>query len=190
MDKGLTVGNYYVKSVRPFSSIQDQHEFSEGITNQYRLNLALGIFFLVNLCLGVAGTFWMQTRSRREEVGIMLSFGGNPSHITRLLLYEGWVLTTLGTLIGCLLYLQYALKDGLYTTCTGSEEAMPVYWINHFGLHVAAVFPDCIPFAVDCCFYRNLDAGTQFSRIDPVDALQDQSAGISDKYLYHRGDMK
>lgn len=97
MDKGLTVGNYYVKSVRPFSSIQDQHEFSEGITNQYRLNLALGIFFLVNLCLGVAGTFWMQTRSRREEVGIMLSFGGNPSHITRLLLYEGWVLTTLGT---------------------------------------------------------------------------------------------
>ena len=34
----------------------------------------------------------MQTRSRREEVGIMLSFGGTPSHITRLLLYEGWIL--------------------------------------------------------------------------------------------------
>ena len=79
MNKELTVGNYYVKSVQSFSDIQEQHEFSEGITNQYRLNLALGIFFLVNLCLGVAGTFWMQTRSRREEVGIMLSFGGTPA---------------------------------------------------------------------------------------------------------------
>lgn len=45
MNKELTVGNYYVKSVQSFSDIQEQHEFSEGITNQYRLNLTLGIFF-------------------------------------------------------------------------------------------------------------------------------------------------
>lgn len=174
MDKGLTVGNYYVKSVRPFSSIQDQHEFSEGITNQYRLNLALGIFFLVNLCLGVAGTFWMQTRSRREEVGIMLSFGGNPSHITRLLLYEGWVLTTLGTLIGCLLYLQYALKDGLYTTCIGSEEAMPVYWINHFGLHFAAVSLIVYLLLLIVVSIGIWMPAHKLSRINPVDALRDE----------------
>ena len=43
MNKELTVGNYYVKSVQSFSDIQEQHEFSEGITKQYRLNLALGI---------------------------------------------------------------------------------------------------------------------------------------------------
>jgi putative ABC transport system permease protein len=174
MNKELTVGNYYVKSVQSFSDIQEQHEFSEGITNQYRLNLALGIFFLVNLCLGVAGTFWMQTRSRREEVGIMLSFGGTPSHITRLLLYEGWILTTLGTLTGCLLYLQYALRDGLYTTCNSAEEAMPAYWINHFGLHFTAVTLIVYLLLLIVVSIGIWMPAHKLSRISPVDALRDE----------------
>ena len=73
----------------------------------------MAAFFLVNLCLGVIGTFWLQTRTRREEVGVMLSFGATRSDIVRLLMGEGTVLTVVASLTGFLLYLQYALKEGL-----------------------------------------------------------------------------
>ena len=77
----------------------------------YRVNLLMGGFFLISLCLGVSGTFWMQTRNRREEVGIMKSFGARSVYIIRMLLGEGIVLSTLATLTGCLIYLQYAYTD-------------------------------------------------------------------------------
>lgn len=105
MNKELIVGNYYVKLVQLFSDIQEQYEFFEGIINQYCLNLVLGIFFLVNFCLGVVGIFWMQICLCCEEVGIMFFFGGIFLYIICLLLYEGWILIILGMLIGCLFYL-------------------------------------------------------------------------------------
>lgn len=72
--KELKAGNIYVNSVQSYTDLRKQSEFSAGTTDTYRKNITLGLFFLINLCLGVAGTFWLQTCTRREEVGIMLSF--------------------------------------------------------------------------------------------------------------------
>lgn len=139
MNKELVAGNFYAQGVTSYLNIKKDNEFSSGVTNEYRINIALGLFFLVNLCLGVAGTFWMQTRTRREEVGIILSFGGSPGGITRMLLAEGWVLTTLATFIGCAVYLQYTLKNGLYSTLWDGFGVAQEYWVNHFGLHFLIV---------------------------------------------------
>ena len=70
--KELKAGNIYVNSVQSYTDLRKHSEFSAGTTDTYRKNITLGLFFLINLCLGVAGTFWLQTRTRREEVGIML----------------------------------------------------------------------------------------------------------------------
>ena len=99
----------------------------------------MGGFCLNSLCLGVSGTFWMQTRIRREEVGIMKSFGARSVYIIRMLLGEGIVLSTLATLTGCLIYLQYALKEGLYTNMWNEQEILPIYWVNRFPLHFLGV---------------------------------------------------
>ncbi len=87
-----------VKEMRRGKSVCSQCPFYEQIITEseasnstpiYRRNLAMAAFFLVNLCLGVIGTFWLQTRTRREEVGVMLSFGATRSDIVRLLMGEG-----------------------------------------------------------------------------------------------------
>ena len=105
----------------------------------YRRNLLVAVFFLVNLCLGVVGTFWLQTRTRREEVGVMLSFGATPGRIVRLLLGEGAVLTTLGTLVGCFIYLQYAISEGLSRGVSYYEGLPPEYWTDFFWAHFLIV---------------------------------------------------
>lgn len=139
MVKELKSGNLFATSVQPYSVIRSKHEFNYGVTNKYRLNLVLGWFFLVNLCLGVAGTLWMQTRSRCEEVGVMLSFGANSRYILCMLMGESWVLTTSATLIGCLGYLNFALKDGLFTNAWNPNELSSEYLINSLGWHFLGV---------------------------------------------------
>ena len=73
-------------------------------------NKLFSMLYIVGTGLAI---FWLQTRTRREEVGVMLSFGATRSDIVRLLMGEGTVLTVVASLTGFLLYLQYALKEGL-----------------------------------------------------------------------------
>ena len=64
---------------------------------------------------------------RREEVGIMkVSVPG--LSISSVCCWAKIVLSTLATLTGCLIYLQYALKEGLYTNMWNEQEILPIYW--------------------------------------------------------------
>lgn len=174
MNKELPTGNYYARFIEPYSSLKEQNEFSFGITNEYRINIALGIFFLVNLCLGVSGAFWMQTRTRKEEVGIMLSFGGHRGNIIRMLLAEGWVLTTLATLVGCLIYLQYALRNGLYNNEWFPTGFTAEYWVNHFGIHFLVVSLIVYLILMIVVSVGIWIPAYRISRIHPVEALRDE----------------
>ena len=137
MIRELRAGNLYAQKVEPYRQLIARREYA-GTTTLYQRNVAMAVFFLVNLCLGVAGTFWVQTRTRREEVGVMLSYGATPRSIVRFLLGEGVVLTTVSTLVGCILYLQYAISEGLAKGQTGMETTGS-YWVQNFGQHFCIV---------------------------------------------------
>ena len=72
MVRQMRVGNLYARNLQAYDDINADREFSSA-TSLYRRNLSIALFFLINLCLGVIGTFWLQTRTRREEIGVMLS---------------------------------------------------------------------------------------------------------------------
>ena len=103
------------------------------------LTVILTIFFLFNLCLGVVGTFWFQTRSRVEEMGVLLTFGSTKKNIRSMLLGEGFVLSTLAVATGCILYLQIALKTSFVGMQLGMQydKGLNIVdsWVFHFGEH-------------------------------------------------------
>lgn len=133
MVRQMRVGNLYARDLQSYDDINADREFSSA-TSLYQRNLSIALFFLINLCLGVIGTFWLQTRTRREEIGVMLSYGATPHRIRLQLLGEGVVLTTVATLVGCLLYLQYAISEGLNKGNAWVEGAA-YCWVDNFGLH-------------------------------------------------------
>ena len=94
----LKAGNLYANKVQCYRTMLEDQAYATN-TALFRRSLALSVFFLVNLCLGVAGTFWVQTRTRREEVGVHLSFGATPRRIRAMLLLEGAVLVTLAVAV-------------------------------------------------------------------------------------------
>ena len=170
MTTRLKAGNLFVRSVVSYNDHIKDMEYGYGVTNTYRMNTVLCLFFLINLVLGVTGTFWLQTRSRCEEVGVMLSYGANPSHIVRMLLGEGAVLATIAVIIGCFIYLQYGLSEGLYAM----GEPYGDYWINNFTSHflVVSVIVYCIIVAV--VLLGVYIPARKISRILPSEALRDE----------------
>ena len=138
MLREMRAGNLYARDLQSYDDLISEGEFSSAIS-LYRRNLSVAMFFLINLCLGVIGTFWLQTRTRREEIGVMLSYGATPHNIRLLLLGEGVVLTTIATLIGCIIYMQYGLSEGLHQESIYIRAITQPCWIDYFGQHFLIV---------------------------------------------------
>lgn len=89
------VGNKLLVNVTSFSDLRTA--FLRDYTEEVR-NMLFGLgFLLVNIFLGLFGTFWFRTRQRVSEVAIRLSFGATPGSIFRRLVGEGVIILTLVT---------------------------------------------------------------------------------------------
>jgi ABC-type antimicrobial peptide transport system permease subunit len=142
--------------------------------------LILTVFFLINLCLGVVGTFWLQTRSRVEEMGVLRTFGATKWNIRAMLLGEGFVLSTLAVFVGCMLYLQIALR----TEFVGTKLAMSLAyhnetnlmdsWILYFGEHFMVVSLLCYAVITITVLVGIYIPAHSISNVNPIDALRDE----------------
>ncbi|MCQ2236894.1 MAG: hypothetical protein MJZ18_07860 [Bacteroidales bacterium] len=71
----------------------------------------LVVFFLLNLILGVVGTFWLQAKKRSEEMGIVMAFGARRIDIVWSYLKEGWVMFTVAFVVAACIYFNFAIYD-------------------------------------------------------------------------------
>lgn len=172
MVRQMRAGNLYARDLQSYDAINKAREF-DSTTSLYRRNLSMALFFLINLCLGVIGTFWLQTRTRREEVGIMLSYGATPRRIRLQLMGEGMVLTTVATLIGCFLYLQYGLSEGLNKGNAWMQATTPC-WVDHFGQHFAIVSLIIYLILLVVVLVGIYIPARRISTIPPTEALRDE----------------
>lgn len=188
MLKEMRRGNLFARSIRSYHGLIADREASSSAPI-YRRNLAMAVFFLLNLCLGVIGTFWLQTRTRREEVGVMLSFGATPRRIVSLLLGEGAVLTLLASLTGFIIYLQYVLKEGLNNGLnwnnslvtawasdikTASMKPLESYWVSDFSQHFCIVSLIILLILLAVVLIGIYIPARSISRIPPTEALRDE----------------
>lgn len=168
----LKAGNFFVADVTTY---EDYVKLTRIWSDyDYRVNIILMSFFLFCLFFGVSGAFWMQTRSRREEIGIMKSFGATSGKVIRLFLAEGFVLATVAVLVGSLIYLQYAMRKGLFM-----PEALHVglsthYWYEDFKLHFAVIMGLVWLLTIFVVSIGIYVPARGLSRISATDALHDE----------------
>ena len=123
----------------PYQKVESwEKSFNKSHDYDFNLSVATAIFFLINLCLGVIGTFWMQTKRRTEESGIMRAFGATKGRIMGMFLAEGFVLTTISMLITCVLYINY-VKTGLGELCIPSSTQPDPTWVADKPLHFCVI---------------------------------------------------
>ena len=174
MEEYLAEGRLFISKIEPFSKVREQSDLKEGATSEIRIKYALCYFFLVNLFLGVSGTFWLSTRTRREEMGVRLSYGASPGHIRLLLLGEAGMLTTIAVLIGCLVYFQWVLKDGFYVLSGMTPGDNMRYITNHFTVHFLIVSLIVYLIMMIVTWIGVWIPAYNISKISPVEALKDE----------------
>ena len=172
MLENLRVGNLYANKVECYLTMLQDQAYATS-TALFRRSLALSVFFLVNLCLGVAGTFWVQTRTRREEVGVHLSFGATPRRIRTMLLAEGAVLVTVAVAVGCLIYWNYAMMDGLAAGTT-TDRYVGLYWTDDFALHFTIISLAVYAVLLAVTLFGVWMPARSISRVPPTEALRDE----------------
>ena len=92
-DRLYSLGNVFLLDVQPFAALQETMEMDD--VNEARTQLCVIGFLLMNIFLGVIGTFWFRTQHRRSEIALRMSFGCTRRGICRRLLTEGLLLLTL-----------------------------------------------------------------------------------------------
>ena len=177
MQKELSSGKMYVCEAETFDNQVTQSLRFHGYTGYLRRYISLAVFFMFCLCLGTIGTFWLQTRKRKEESGIRRSFGASKRRIMREFLTEGFVLTTICHIVGCFLFLQYAISFGLSRGLMRTD--MPLShindsWLNHFAPHFLAVGTFIYLIILLTVSIGILIPAWNIVRTKPVEALRDE----------------
>lgn len=94
-EKQFRVGNVFISEVRSFDDIR--RNFQQAESNELR-NYFMGMgFLLLNIFLGLLGTFWFRTQQRRSEIALHKAHGASDQNIFYRLLCEGWLLLLLVT---------------------------------------------------------------------------------------------
>lgn len=107
----LRVGNWYIASVRSFDDIRKKFNL---YANQNNFNtIVWSLFLLLNIFLGVLGTFWFRTSQRTPEIALRMANGATRSDIFRRVLAEGEIILIAVTPISwaiCYLITHYELN--------------------------------------------------------------------------------
>lgn len=171
--KELATGNFYLRSVKTYDEMLAETDMANGIPNKLQLRYILAGFFLVNLILGTVGTFWLQTRKRMAEMGIRRAFGARRGHIIAIMAIENFILSTIATLIGFLIYWQYAIRNGLDEGYVNNGAINVIdNWVSHFGQHFLIVSTIIYGIIILCVMAGTLIPALNVSRVEIVESLR------------------
>lgn len=109
------VGNYILNNVQSFDDIRQAYQ--QGDYDQQR-NYYVGMgFMLLNIFLGLLGTFWFRTQQRVQEIALRKVNGATNSSVFARLVSEGLILLVIATPIAFVidaLLAKYELNTWLY----------------------------------------------------------------------------
>lgn len=94
--KSMRVGNLYISSIRSFSS--ERAYVLQTYKNKLRNYSAGAGFLLLNIFLGLFGTFWFRTQQRRSEIALLKVIGATNRDIFGRQLSEGLLLLTIASI--------------------------------------------------------------------------------------------
>lgn len=84
------VGNLLLSNVRLVSDIRDTELLKDSSKIQNKVYVAL--FLLLNIFLGILGTFWFRTQKRRSEIALLRAIGCNRAQIYKRIIGEGFII--------------------------------------------------------------------------------------------------
>lgn len=166
----LDTDNLFVADAVPYTEQQLQFEVMNGDTDKVNTQAIVVLFLLVNVFLGLIGTFWFRTRRRRGEIALRLAMGSTKAQVFRLLTGEGLLLLALVTIPAMII----CFNVGLAEFTIGRTELIST-WLVEWGFgrfmlgSLAAWLLIAAMVTVGICF-----PAWQAMKIQPAEALHEE----------------
>ena len=109
---------------------EQQADFFRILKIEKLLTALLLAFILLIACFNVIGSLSMLIIDKQEDIRILQHLGATNQTIRRTFLYEGWLITTLGALVGLLIGLAVCLLQqnyGLLKLGSGADYVISAY---------------------------------------------------------------
>ena len=178
MTKQLRIGNFYLKDIKSFNQLKNNIDYAFGVTNSVRSRTALGIFFLLNIVLGVIATFWLRNETRRGEIGLRMAVGSTRTTLEQQFITEAIIIFTIAAIPAIFINFLIARADIFklssnilmsYETIEGSPYIIENFTlrflisnvITYIILLIMVVFSSWLP-------------ASKASKLHPVEALRDE----------------
>lgn len=86
----MEVGNVYLQNIQPVSTVRE--DALRENKSEMNTRLSILFFLLMNIFLGIVGTFWFRTRHRQGEMGLRMALGSTRPQLRRVVVGEGLLL--------------------------------------------------------------------------------------------------
>ena len=102
MTEQLRLGNYYLNTIQSIPENKKSYQL-DGM-NDLRMRFFIIFFLLINIFLGITGTFWFRTQYRRGEIGVRIATGESRKGILKMFYTEGLLLLTFSIIPSMLVF--------------------------------------------------------------------------------------
>lgn len=92
----LNVGNLFILKVHDYEDIREVCQ--QSAVNSIKTRFWMVGFLLMNILLGIIGTFWFRTQHRRSELGLRIAVGSSRMRLWCRLNEEGLLLLTMAAI--------------------------------------------------------------------------------------------
>lgn len=171
MQSRLEFGPYYLSSVTSFNDLKKKTTERYGITNRLNGVYAIMGFLVVNIFLGLIGTFWYRTQSRRSEIGLRLAMGASRREVMRMMFLETLLLLTAASIVA----VNICLNIGQYEVLSAFD--IPVGDRVQSGMGIEQDFLDyglTFLFLAAVSLLAVWYPARQSARIPPAEALHEE----------------
>ncbi len=103
------IGNIFISDIRSFKDLR--RSFQQAQSNVIRNHITGMAFLMVNIFLGLLGTFWFRTQQRKSEIALHKAHGATNRMMYNRLLSEGWGILLLVTPLALLIDFNLAYAE-------------------------------------------------------------------------------
>jgi len=105
MREQLFIGPYYLSSIVSIKDLRKQTDAMWGARDEINSAYAITLFLVVNIFLGILGSFWFRTQSRRSELGLRIALGSSKKKVQGMIIFETLILLFVASIISTVICL-------------------------------------------------------------------------------------
>ena len=171
MRNQLELGHYYLSSVTSIDKDRESYMGWTGYSDNFKSIYSISSFLIINIFLGIVGTFWFRIQSRRCEIGLRIAMGSTKGGVKRMFISETFSLLFLASLVATIICVNISIGDilkdiNLPVPDRGEEKVEIIQHFINYG--ITFIFLAAITF-IAVWYPASKAAKTQ-----PAEALKDE----------------